>query len=312
MKTILLTFLLFLPTWLFSQTYIVDEQFSSTPPSGWLSTGPSGWATNNYGVGNARSGAYALRLSSASNGNTKYLYIPISVQTGYSYSISIWTKRICSLTFNTNETANQTTLLQSTSYSNSNCNSNWGTWYNWTDIYVATFTGTIYYQILANTVYGGPTSIYIDDVTILESPPVSLPIELLYFKGKNVDDYNLLYWSTATEMNNDYFTIEKSYDGYSFHIIDYLEGAGHSTHELYYEYHDYHLQPFIIYYRLKQTDYDGKYEYSDIISIDNRGKSKPELIRTINLMGQDVNSDYNGIIIYLYSDGSSIKINNSK
>jgi len=163
---------------------------------------------------------------------------------------------------------------------------------------------------LANTVYGGPTSIYIDDVTILESPPVSLPIELLYFKGKTAGEYNLLCWSTATEINNDYFTIEKSYDGYVFRVVDHLEGAGYSTHELYYEYHDYHLQPFITYYRLKQTDYDGKYKYADIISIDNRDKSKPNLIKVVNTMGQIVNSDYNGLIIYVYDDGSTIKVNN--
>lgn len=311
MKTILI-YLLLLPTLLFAQTTLINEQFSSTPPTGWLSTTPSGWATNNYGTGNARSGAYALRLSSASSGNGKYLYIPITVQTGYVYTITLWTKRICSLTINTNETANQTTLLQSNTYTNSNCNSNFSTWYQWSDTYVSTYNGTMYFEILANTVYGGPTSIYIDDVTIVESPPVGLPIELLYFKGKNADEYNLLYWSTATEINNDYFTIEKSYDGYVFRVIDHLEGAGYSTHELYYEYHDYNLQPFITYYRLKQTDYDGKYKYADIISIDNRDKSKPNLIKVVNTLGQIVNSDYNGLIIYVYDDGSTIKINNSK
>ncbi len=50
--------------------------------------------------------------------------------------------------------------------------------------------------IFANTVYGGPTSIYIDDVTITESEPTPLPIELLYFRGKNDGETNILYWSS--------------------------------------------------------------------------------------------------------------------
>lgn len=296
----------------FGQTTLVNEQFSATAPSGWLTTTPSGWAVNNYGVGNARSGAYALRLSSASSGNGKYVYIPINVQTGYSYTITFWTKRICSTTINTNETANQTTLLSTFTQTNSNCSSNFSTWYEWSTTYVSSYTGSMYFQILANTVYGGPTSIYIDDVTIVESPPVDLPIELLYFKGKNENETNILYWSTASEINNDYFTIEKSYDGYIFKDIDYIVGAGHSTHQLYYEYHDSNTQPFITYYRLKQTDYDGKYEYSEIISIDTKVKEKPYLIKVTNMLGQEVTSDYNGLIIYLYSDGTIMKINNYK
>jgi len=296
----------------FGQTTLINEQFSATAPSGWLTTTPSGWAISNYGVGNARSGAYALRLSSAQNNNGKYIYIPINVQDGYVYTITFWTKRICSLTINTNETANQTTLLSSDSYSNSNCNSNFSTWYEWSDTYIASYTGVMYFQIVANTVYGGPTSIYIDDVTIVESPPIGLPITLLYFKGKYENETNILFWSTASEINNDYFTIEKSYDGYVFNIVDHIEGAGYSLHQLYYEFHDTNVQPIITYYRLKQTDYDGKFEYSEIISVDTKIKDKPYVIKTVNTLGQDVTGDYNGLIIYLYSDGSAMKINNQK
>jgi hypothetical protein len=303
---------LFMTFYSMGQTYLVNEQFSSSTPVGWSTTTPSGWSINNYGVGNARSGAYALRLSSASSGNGKYVYIPINVQTGYSYTITFWTKRICSTTINTNETLNQTTLLSTFTQTNSNCNSNWSTWYQWSNTYVSTYTGTMYFQIVANTVYGGPTSIYIDDVNIIETEPTSLPIELLYFRGKNDGETNILYWSTATEINNDYFTIEKSYDGYVFNIIDYIEGAGYSTHQLYYEYHDSNLQPFITYYKLKQTDYDGKYEYSEIISVDSRGKEKPTLIKIVNTLGQEVTADYNGLVIYIYSDGSVMKTNNQK
>ena len=122
MKLILL--FLLITIYSFGQTTLINEQFSSTPPTGWLTTAPSGWGVNNYGVGNALSGAYCLRLANTQNNNGKYVYIPINVQTDYSYTITFWTKRICSLTINTNETTNQTTLLSSNNYSNINCNSN--------------------------------------------------------------------------------------------------------------------------------------------------------------------------------------------
>jgi hypothetical protein len=303
--------IIFLLTTIYSigQTYIVNEQFSSSTPVGWSTTTPSGWSINNYGVGNAHSGAYALRLSSASSGNGKYVYIPINVQTGYSYLITFWTKRICSTTINTNETLNQTTLLSTFTQTNSNCNSNWSTWYQWSNTYVSTYTGTMYFQILANTVYGGPTSIYIDDLSIYESPPVELPIELLYFEAKANERYNHLTWSTASEDNNDYFNIEKTQDGVIFYNIATINGAGNSISQLFYEYDDYELSNDIVYYRLKQTDYDGKYKYHNLISVDNRFKMRM-VVRVINLYGSDVDINTKGVLILIYDDGSVKKIFN--
>lgn len=291
------------------QTYLVNEQFSSSTPVGWSTTTPSGWSINNYGVGNARSGAYALRLSSASSGNGKYVYIPISVQDGYTYTITFWTKRICSTTINTNETSNQTTLLSTFTQTNSSCSSNWSTWYQWSNTYVSTYTGTMYFQILANTVYGGPTSIYIDDLSIYESPPVDLPIELLYFEASEHERYNHIIWSTASETNNDYFNLEKTQDGVVFYDITTVNGAGNSSHQLFYEYDDYDVTNEICYYRLKQTDYDGKFKYHNMISVDNRFKMRI-VVKVINLYGSEVDIKTKGLLILIYDDGSIKKIFN--
>lgn len=93
-----------------------------------------------------------------------------------------------------------------------------------------------------------------------------LPIELLVFsavaKEKTID----LKWSTATEVNNDYFTIERSADGVEFTEIAIVDGSGNSSTTLHYATAD--DAPFngINYYRLKQTDYDGKTSYSGIVS----------------------------------------------
>ena len=305
MKTILLLLITFM--WLTGYSQIINEQFSSVAPSAtiWTSTSSSWVLNHNYGAGNAYSGSYCARLSSASSGNGKYLYIKISVTSGNDYTLSFWSKRFCNTTVNTNETADQTSLLYSTTYNNTGCNN---TWYNSSITYTATYTGDMYWQILCNTVYGGPTSIYLDDITISEATP--LPIELMYFKSSYMGNYNKLYWSTASEHNNDYFTIEKSYNGYDFKEVAKIDGVGYSQIMRYYEYHDGDIISDIVYYRLKQTDYDGRYDYSDIISLDNRKNINIVLIRRVNLMGLDVDYDYNGIILNIYSDGSVIKVNN--
>lgn len=310
MKKLLLAAILVLTSiFAFTQTYLVNEQFTTTTPVGWSTTTPSGWAVNNYGASNARSGAYALKISSWSSASPKYIYIPISVQDGYTYTITFWTKRICSVTINVNETTNQTTLLQNSTYSNTNCSSNFSTWYQWSNTYVSTFTGTAYYQILATSAYFS-TTLYIDDVTIYESPPVELPIELLYFKVMRDNLLNKLFWSTASENNNDFFTIEKTKDGIAWEIIDKEPGAGNSSNQLYYSSVDENVESIINYYRLKQTDYDGKFKYSDIISIDNRNnRITKEVVKITNILGQEIDLEYyKGLVIIYYIDGSSEKI----
>ncbi len=94
-----------------------------------------------------------------------------------------------------------------------------------------------------------------------------LPIELLNFSVDNNQDYNKIYWTTATEINNAYFTLEKSTDGVKFEALAQIAGAGNSNIQRYYEYFD--TSPFedITYYQLSQTDYDGTTKKLGIISV---------------------------------------------
>jgi hypothetical protein len=95
----------------------------------------------------------------------------------------------------------------------------------------------------------------------------ALPIHLLYFTAKPEAKKVRLDWATASETNNDYFTVERSQDGEHFSELFKKPGAGISTTNLYY--FGYDNKPIVgtSYYRLKQTDFDGKYEYSDIESV---------------------------------------------
>lgn len=95
----------------------------------------------------------------------------------------------------------------------------------------------------------------------------SLPIELISFTSNTKANSIELIWATASETNNDYFSIEHSIDGINFDIIETIEGAGNSTSTIDYSTVDYNTIYGTSYYRLKQTDYDGQFAYSDIISV---------------------------------------------
>jgi len=94
----------------------------------------------------------------------------------------------------------------------------------------------------------------------------SLPIELLSFSGKCENGKNILQWSTSSETNNDYFTIERTSDGIHDKIEFIIDGAGNSSQIISYSFVDENPKTEN-YYRLKQTDFDGKYEYFKYINI---------------------------------------------
>jgi len=109
---------------------------------------------------------------------------------------------------------------------------------------------------------------YISSINAAASP---LPIELLSFNAVPCDKNVCLDWSTASETNNDYFTIEKSLDAVSFESVGQVDGAGNSTSVLNYSSIDYSPYNGLSYYRLKQTDFNGDYFYSDIKEVDFNG-----------------------------------------
>lgn len=138
---------------------------------------------------------------------------------------------------------------------------------------------------------------------------VALPIQLISFTGKKSGENNDIYWSTASELNNDYFTIEKTLDGINFETVGFENGAENSIQSLDYSLTDFNVRKELNYYRLIQTDFDGKSTFSNVISIDNRTSSiEKEVIMTVNILGQEVNDTYRGLVVIVYSDGSSIKI----
>lgn len=94
-----------------------------------------------------------------------------------------------------------------------------------------------------------------------------LPIELSLFTATQQGENILFVWETATETNNDFFTIEQSFDGVSFHEVAQIAGAGTSSSSNSYEYSKPVTFSGLMYFRLKQTDYNGEFSYSEVISL---------------------------------------------
>jgi hypothetical protein len=106
---------------------------------------------------------------------------------------------------------------------------------------------------------------------------VPLPIELLEFKGQTIGSNIELSWRVATEVNNDYFSIERSSDGESWNVLGQIKGAGNSDVETTYRFTDQNPLRGNSYYRLKQTDFDGKSEYFSPIAISFEGRYKSKV-----------------------------------
>lgn len=94
-----------------------------------------------------------------------------------------------------------------------------------------------------------------------------LPIVLKDFKATCTSDGVKLDWVTASEINNDYFTLEKSTDGIQWRSMGEVKGAGSSNSTLAYTLTDSEPNTGTRYYRLTQTDYDGHFERFDPISV---------------------------------------------
>lgn len=95
-----------------------------------------------------------------------------------------------------------------------------------------------------------------------------LPVELVSFSADMIDQLVQLNWTTASELNNDYFFIQRSANGTEFENIGKVQGAGTKSSTTHYQFVDENPLPDVAYYRLRQTDFDGKTSFSSVVSVD--------------------------------------------
>jgi photosystem II stability/assembly factor-like uncharacterized protein len=95
-----------------------------------------------------------------------------------------------------------------------------------------------------------------------------VPVELISFSLEQIDNKILITWTTATETNNNGFEVFRSKDLIEWESIGFVQGNGSTTSKSNYTFSDTKLSGARFYYKLKQIDYDGSYEFSEIVSID--------------------------------------------
>lgn len=148
----------------------------------------------------------------------------------------------------------------------------------------------------------------VDDIFI--SVGGALPVEFVSFTGRADDRTNRLDWATASEVNNSHFEIERSIDGIAFERIGIEYGLGNSTELV--EYYFIDENPLAkAYYRLRQVDFDGQYEYSEIIIITRPvenilgGIIKPNPTKGLSILDFSVEND-NEVDIMIISVGGKM------
>lgn len=179
--------------------------------------------------------------------------------------------------------------------------------------------------------------LYCTELTGCGGGAINLPIELLYFdarlnKNKGIVE---LSWATATETNNDYFTLEKTKDANVYFDFKKVNGAGNSSSVIHYSAIDEHPFAGVSYYRLEQTDFDGKFSYSRLVAVNsdpvaklgikyvfadryynklqyelNYANEKPLFISVIDVLGKTVANEKispstDGSMLYMDASGLS-------
>ncbi len=130
-------------------------------------------------------------------------------------------------------------------------------------------------------------------------PCLKVPIELANLEGVALSSGNELRWTTATEINNNYFSIESSTDGTNFQTIGTVDGAGNSEQDIDYSFLDADAACGTTYYRLSWTDFDGLVEYAPVISVSRNELTNGEAIQIVPSIA---NAD---ITVYFPSNGAT-------
>lgn len=143
---------------------------------------------------------------------------------------------------------------------------------------------------------------------ILTSETTPLPVELLSFEAKQNGKEVILDWSTLSEINNDYFLIEKSLTGSDWDVVNQVKGNGNSNSLINYRSIDNNPSFGLSYYRLKQIDYNGVFEYSRIQTVlynSNSFSFFPNPIKNeVTLISEDLNFNE---LIFTNCLGQSLK-----
>ncbi len=127
------------------------------------------------------------------------------------------------------------------------------------------------------------------------NPAVLLPVELSSFNNYCYENYRKIYWTTASENNNAFFTLEKSIDGIHFEVFKVIAAPGYKATQSDYEVLDHDLSEETVYYRLSQTDHNGVSKTYDMIASDCGSKKQVLGIEQLSEENGQLQLQYNAV-----------------
>ncbi len=223
---------------------------------------------------------YAMSLTFSSSTSTQYGFEVCVLPTGASATTaSLGTLVITNSTLTqlVSATGPARSYVEHT-YSGTSAPTHTKTWnFNWTSP-TAFYGGVTFYVVIneANTDYQ-QTGDYVYAKTFGANV---LPVKWLDFRAVSMDHQVQLNWSTAVELNNDYYEIERSDDGIEFEAIGKMKGNGNTQKTSYYNFYDTAPLQGKTFYRIKQVDIDGKSDYSKVIQANPAKLADPIVLYT--------------------------------
>ena len=167
------------------------------------------------------------------------------------------------------------------------------------DLQIAHYNGSVWENMGQNVlVSSDPGSITVTGVSSFSpftfasaSGGNPLPVDLISFNAREENGKVLLDWQTASELNNDFFEVQRSEDGENWMVIGEVEGNGTINEVIEYDYTD--TRPLFgsSYYRLRQVDFDGQFEYSPVqgVNIQHSGRSLEVTLYPNPTTGDNIN-----------------------
>ena len=161
-------------------------------------------------------------------------------------------------------------------------------------------------------IFGQSTNALDTSPDFCEPATAVLPVELNEFKAtlSEEEDLMILNWETSSELENAGFDVQRSEDAKNWKVLDFVNGFGTSSESRQYEWYD--QAPIdLAYYRLKQIDFDGRYEYSPVVVAEKRVKKEGLLTAypiptTRNIYWQTEGIETEEAQIYLYDQFGSL------
>ncbi|PCJ65294.1 MAG: hypothetical protein COA58_10575 [Bacteroidetes bacterium] len=240
-------------------TILSTSCFAQSVTNGNFSSSGSGWSCNPetrpesvYGG----SGGNRVAEIDASAGGCQTIS---GFTAGFVYNLSF----LCSRRTNCGPTLQSMNVTISSGALSTSVNRNGTSWNLAAESFTFTATSTSHTLTFAGT-SGGTCGLIIDNVQINFS---AVPVELISFKGLTLNSTNTLFWNTASELNNKEFIIERSLDGHLWNSIGTVTGMGNTNYKVDYTFVDESPLEGLNFYRLKQIDYDGLFNYSSIVKL---------------------------------------------